>query len=94
MNICINSCFYLILFKHFCFLVCYKNIYKKTLWPQSTSKLNRTSDHHLLSKLVPIFADGGCCVVSATGPYGRILDFLDRSHYFFFHVAPQLYSRG
>jgi hypothetical protein len=27
-------------------------------------------------------------------PYGRILGFLDRSRYFFFQVAPQLYSRG
>jgi hypothetical protein len=25
---------------------------------------------------------------------GRILDFLDRSRYFFFQVAPHLYSRG
>jgi hypothetical protein len=29
-------------------------------------------------------------VVSVTDPYGRILGFLDRSHYFFFQVAPQL----
>jgi hypothetical protein len=27
-------------------------------------------------------------------PYVHILDFLDRSRYFFFQVAPQLYSRG
>jgi hypothetical protein len=33
-------------------------------------------------------------VISETDPYGRILDFLDRSRYFFFQVAPQLYSRG
>jgi hypothetical protein len=26
--------------------------------------------------------------------YGRILDFLDRSRYFFFQVAPHLYSRN
>jgi hypothetical protein len=31
-------------------------------------------------------------VVSVTYPYGRILGFLDRSSYFFFQVAPQLYS--
>jgi hypothetical protein len=31
---------------------------------------------------------------SVTNPYGRILGFLDRSRYFFFQVAPQLYSRG
>jgi hypothetical protein len=33
-------------------------------------------------------------VVRVTNPYGRILDFLDRSRYYFFQVAPQLYSRG
>jgi Na+/H+ antiporter NhaD/arsenite permease-like protein len=33
-------------------------------------------------------------VVSVTDPYCRILGFLDRSRYFFFQVAPQLYSRG
>jgi hypothetical protein len=31
-----------------------------------------------------LFADRGCHVVSVTDPYGRILDFLDRSLYFFF----------
>jgi hypothetical protein len=31
-------------------------------------------------------------VVSVTDPHGRILGFLDRSRYFFFQVAPQLYS--
>jgi hypothetical protein len=36
----------------------------------------------------------GCRAVSAADPYGRILGFLDRSRYFFFQVAPQLYSRG
>jgi hypothetical protein len=33
-------------------------------------------------------------VVSMTDPYGRIFGFLDQSRYFFFQVAPQLYSRG
>jgi hypothetical protein len=33
-------------------------------------------------------------MVSVTVPYGRILGFLYRSHYFFFQVAPQLYSWG
>jgi hypothetical protein len=28
------------------------------------------------------FADRGCHMVSVTDPYGRILDFLDRSRYF------------
>jgi hypothetical protein len=40
------------------------------------------------------FADRGCNVVSVTNSYGRILGFLDRSRYYFFQVAPQLYSRG
>jgi hypothetical protein len=33
-------------------------------------------------------------LVSVMNPYGRNLGFLDRSRYFFFQVAPQLYSRG
>jgi hypothetical protein len=32
-------------------------------------------------------------VISETDPYGRTLGFLHRSRYFFFQVAPQLYSR-
>jgi hypothetical protein len=36
---------------------------------------------------VPTFADIGSLVVSVTGPYGRILGFLDWSSYFFFKVA-------
>jgi hypothetical protein len=52
------------------------------------------SDRRLSAKLVPTFADRGCHVVSVTDPYKRIIGFLDRSHYFFFQVAPQLYSRG
>jgi hypothetical protein len=43
-------------------------------------------------RLVPTFADRGCQVVSLTDSYGRILGFLNRSRYFFFQVAPQLYS--
>jgi hypothetical protein len=60
----------------------------------STSELYRPRDCRLSAKLVPTFEDGGCCVVSATDPYGRILGFLARSRYVFFQVAPQLYSRG
>jgi hypothetical protein len=65
-----------------------------TPWSESTSELYRPSDRRLWDKLVPTFADRGCHVVSVTYPYGRILGFLDRSRYFFFQVAPQLYSRG
>jgi hypothetical protein len=55
----------------------------KTPWPESTNKLYRLRDRRLSAKLVPTFADRGCHVVSVTDPYGRILGFLDRSHYFF-----------
>jgi hypothetical protein len=67
---------------------------KKTLSPESVSEQYRPSDLLLSAKLVPMFVDRGCHVVSVTDPYGRILCFLDRSHYFFFQVAPQLYSGG
>jgi hypothetical protein len=33
-------------------------------------------------------------VISVTDPYSLILKFLDRSHYFFFQVAPLLYSEA
>jgi hypothetical protein len=59
-------------------------------WPQSASELYRI----LSVKLVSTFADRGCHVVSVTDPYGHILGFLGWSCYFFFQVAPQLYSRG
>jgi hypothetical protein len=52
------------------------------------------SDSHLSAKLVPTFTEIRCHVVSATDPYSRILGLLDRSRYFFFQLAPQLYSRG
>jgi hypothetical protein len=44
--------------------------------------------------LVPTFADRGCHVVGVTDPYSINLGFLDRSCYFFFRAAPQLYSLG
>jgi hypothetical protein len=53
----------------------------------------RQSDRLLSAKLVPNFADRKCHVVSVTDPYGRNLGLLDRSRYYFFQVAPQLYSR-
>jgi hypothetical protein len=39
-----------------------------------------------------LFANRGCYVASVTDPYGRILGFLDSRRYFFYQVAPQLYS--
>jgi hypothetical protein len=41
-----------------------------------------------------LFADRGCHMVTMTDPCGRILGFLDRSHYFFYQVAPPLYSES
>jgi hypothetical protein len=70
------------------------NVKTKTPWPESASELYQPSDRSLLSKLVPTFADRGCHVVSAADRYGRILGFLNRSRYFFFQVAPKLYSGG
>jgi hypothetical protein len=57
-------------------------------------ELCRPNDHRLSAKLVPTFAYRGRCVVRMTDLCGRNLDLLDRSCYFFFQVAPQLYSRG
>jgi hypothetical protein len=67
---------------------------KQTPWPQSASQLYQPSDRRLSAKLVPTFVDRECHVVSLTDLYGRNLCFLDRNRYFFFQVAPQLYSRG
>jgi hypothetical protein len=63
---------------------------KQTPW----ASFARPSDRRLSPKLVPTFVDKECRVVNATDPQGRILGFLDRSRYYFFQVAPQLYSRG
>jgi hypothetical protein len=41
-----------------------------------------TERRRFLAKWLPTFADKGCHVVSVTGPYGRILGFLDRIRYF------------
>jgi hypothetical protein len=67
---------------------------KQTPWPYSASELYGPSDRRLSAKLVRTFEDRGCGVVSATDPHGRILGFLDRSRYYFFQAAAQLYSRG
>jgi hypothetical protein len=66
----------------------------KTPWPETTSELYRPSDRWLSAKLVPTFADRGCHVVSVADPYSSTIAFLDHSSYFFFQVAPQLYSKG
>jgi hypothetical protein len=67
---------------------------KKLIWPESMSKPHQPCNHHLSAKLVSTSVEKGCHMVSLTHPYGRILGFLDRSRYFFFQGAPQLYSWG
>jgi hypothetical protein len=67
---------------------------KQTPRPEPANELYRPSDRRLSAKLAPTSADRGCRVVSATDTYGRNLGFLDRSRYFSFQVAPQLYSRS
>jgi hypothetical protein len=66
----------------------------KTPLSQSVSELYQPSDRRLSANLVPTSADRGCHLVNVTDPYCRILGFLERSCYFFYIVAPQLYSRG
>jgi hypothetical protein len=66
----------------------------KAPWPESASEQYRPSDRPLSAKLVPTFAARGSYVVNTMDPRGRILGFLDRSRYFSFQVAAQLYSRG
>jgi hypothetical protein len=48
----------------------------------------------LSAKLVANLRIEDANVVSVTDPYDRIFGYVDRSHYFFFQVAPQLYPRG
>jgi hypothetical protein len=55
---------------------------KQTPWSESASELYRPSDLRLSTNWLPTFVGKGCHVVSVTDPYGRILDFLDRSRYF------------
>jgi hypothetical protein len=59
-------------------------IKKITPWLQSASELYRPSDSRLAAKLVPTFSDRRCHLDSVRYPYGRIIDFLDRSRYFSF----------
>jgi hypothetical protein len=41
---------------------------KTTPWPESGSELYRPNDRRLSAKLMPIFVDRGCHVVSVTDP--------------------------
>jgi hypothetical protein len=94
----ITTFFILVLFCHsaFPFLLGGSQIStRKTTLRFSSPQANyRPIDSHLLPKLVTTFTDRGCQVVRLTDSYSRILGFLDRSRYFCFQAAPQLYSRG
>jgi hypothetical protein len=75
--------------------MCHKiNIVKLHSVGWVSSELYRPSDRCMSAKLLPTFANRGCYVVSVTDPYCHILHIQDRSRYFFFQVAPQLYSWG
>jgi hypothetical protein len=80
----------LLLLQQILLLLIIINKTKQTPWPDSANELYRPSDHRSSEKLVPTFEDSWCQVFSVTDPYDRFLDFLDRSRYFFFQVAPQL----
>jgi hypothetical protein len=45
-------------------------------------------------ELVSGIVEEGCRMVSAPDLYSHNLGFLDQSRYFFFQIAPQLYSQG
>jgi hypothetical protein len=71
------------------------NIKKKNFVASVRKQTTPTERPPLVSEVSDnFFADRGHHVVSVTNPYGSILGFLDRSHYYFFQVPPQLYSRG
>jgi hypothetical protein len=67
---------------------------QRTPWPESATELYRPSDHRLSTKLVPTSCRWRVSRGERDGSLRHILGFLDHSRYFFFQVAPQLYSRG
>jgi hypothetical protein len=78
-----------------CHTVCY--VYQPQLYILVVLGLSLISRSSLFGPvlghfIVPTLADRGFHVVSMTDPYVHILGFLVWSHYFFFQVAPQLYS--
>jgi hypothetical protein len=73
---------------------CIKYKYKQNKHRGFSPRANYTDQVIAVGEVSANSADKGCHVISVTDPYCRILDFLDRSRYFFFQVAPQLYSCG
>jgi hypothetical protein len=70
----------------------YKTKLNHTPWPESMSEIYQMIDCCSSAKLVPTFVDRECHMVSVANPHGSNLGFLDWILYFFFQVAPQLYS--
>jgi hypothetical protein len=52
------------------------------------------SGRRLSTKLVPTFVDRGVSLSQRGGSLDHIVRFLDRSRYFSFQVASELYPRG
>jgi hypothetical protein len=72
-----------------------EELHKKNFVPSVRKWTIPTERPPLVSEVsANFFADRGCHVASMMDPYGGIVGFLDRTHYFFLSVAPQLYSRG
>jgi hypothetical protein len=60
----------------------------KYMYISTTNSVVRVRERTIPTERPPLvgvvsakFADRGCHVVSVTDPYGRILDFIDRSRY-------------
>jgi hypothetical protein len=58
--------------------ILHKVIKNQTVWSESARELYLPCGRRLSAKFVSTSEDRGCCVVSATDPYGSIIDFLDR----------------
>jgi hypothetical protein len=72
-----------------------KKIQKEITWQNGLARHPKTEQRKELEKKrkekkekKKTFANREHCVVSAMDPYGRILGFIDWSHYYFFEVAP------
>jgi hypothetical protein len=63
-------------------------------WPNSSNEVYRPGDRRLSTKLMSTFADRRLSRGEIDGSLQLYSRFLDRSRYFFFQVAPQLYSRS
>jgi hypothetical protein len=80
-------------YQYICFSFCSCCVIKHL--KHKTNKLRgHSSPENYTERATAAFADRKCCVVSTTDLHGRFLGFIDRSRYYFFKVAPELYSPG